>query len=150
MPTRKEFRGVANDMVDSFVSRNNDVGGYWAMGKLYKHAKDRKTGTVFVDFKNGEIAPPSLEYQHMAEHHMSVLRWQMYARNMPPYWIKKARAFVSFYPTFAGSSLHLAHGYDAYVCVLEIKSDMGRTYSATRRGRCWPHDPTKEHKSAQA
>lgn len=51
MPRRSELNGVASDIVRSFVSRNNDLRGYWALGMLCVYAK------VPAPTRNGCIAP---------------------------------------------------------------------------------------------
>ena len=34
MARRKEIKGIIDGLISSFISRNNDLNGYWAMGKL--------------------------------------------------------------------------------------------------------------------
>lgn len=35
MGRRKEFKSIVEDVTQFFISRNNDIEGYWGIGKLY-------------------------------------------------------------------------------------------------------------------
>ena len=39
MGRRKELKGVCNDLLDNFVSRYNDLDGYWALGKFQTYLR---------------------------------------------------------------------------------------------------------------
>ena len=46
MACRSELQGIANALNENFVSRNNDVNGYWAMGQLNSLATDTRTTSM--------------------------------------------------------------------------------------------------------
>lgn len=150
MPSRKEFRGVANDMVTSFVSRNNDVGGYWGMGQLYKHARACRTNTLAINMIDGSMKPYSPLFGERIGFFVNRLRGHLHSRNMPESWMHTAKMYVSFYSDEPRGGVFARRTDDVFICVFEISSSGGRTYTATRRGRCWPHNRSIECKSSRA
>jgi hypothetical protein len=73
MPRRKAFQDAARGLLGAFVSRNNDVGGYWAIGKLYAHARRSRSPEVRIDLIESTIAPPSAEFADLIAHHRQML-----------------------------------------------------------------------------
>jgi hypothetical protein len=72
MPRKRRLEGVVANILGSFVSRNNDVGGYWAIGKLYEHARQHQTQNVLVDLVTREILPPSSDFGSMLAKYSSL------------------------------------------------------------------------------
>jgi hypothetical protein len=62
MARRKEFKNIANGLICSFVSRNNDVYGYWGIGKLYSHMLKSKTMTIEINILDIAISPNNNEF----------------------------------------------------------------------------------------
>jgi hypothetical protein len=144
MPRRREFRGVAFGLVGAFVSRNNDVGGYWALGKLYEHARTFSAREIRVDLVKSLITPPSRQFNPMVLHFQQWLAEQGAARRLPIEWLKGAEVRVQF--SYEGS----ADGSgDVFDCIVTLTDDLGHAYQARRSGACWVHNPAKERKSAR-
>lgn len=55
MARRKELGNIAQGIVSSFVSRNNDYDGYWELAKLYDLSKDSDGGEVSIDLLGKSI-----------------------------------------------------------------------------------------------
>ncbi|MEQ1492340.1 MAG: hypothetical protein ABL932_17490 [Terricaulis sp.] len=138
MPRRKELRGAAFGLLGSFVSRNNDVSGYWALGKLRKHVVKANVSTVCVDLLDLSITPPSDDFAAMAKHFQQTLEAQLRARRIPADWVRSAAVSVEFTPG------------DAFNCAVVIADDKGREHRATASGTSWVHDPTRELRSTRA
>ena len=132
MPRRKQFQGICHDILGSFVSRYNDLGGYWALGQYVSILN--RTGKRGLQFKlMGEvetIGEPafgvSVDYYRGA-----VLR-MMEASGMPQGWLADATITVSMAPSSQTK------------CEIEILSDLGRTYRWDRTISVRPHDPAVE------
>lgn len=62
MARRKEFKTIANGLLSSFISRNNDVYGYWGIGKLYSHMLKSKMMILEIDLINRTIKPENREF----------------------------------------------------------------------------------------
>ena len=139
MPRRKELRGVAFGLLGAFVSRNNDVEGYWALGKLYAHALKADVPHVCVDLLDKAVTPPSPEFQKMAAQFGRVLTIQLAARSLPADWVKLATICIEFSrrknPSGPG---------EMFNCNVTITDDRGRTQHAEAAAACWAHDPFRE------
>src|SRR5689334_7137532 len=51
------LKGIANGLLGTFVSRNNDIGGYWGIGILRSYAGSRNEPEVKIDLLNAEPNP---------------------------------------------------------------------------------------------
>ncbi len=51
MPCKKTLKNIAGGLSGSFVSRNNDSDGYWAIGKLYSLALSKGLNTLRIPIK---------------------------------------------------------------------------------------------------
>jgi hypothetical protein len=49
MAGRKQLKNLANGLLGTFVSRNNDINGYWGLGLLRLYAAQRSLQTVSID-----------------------------------------------------------------------------------------------------
>lgn len=145
MPRRREIRGVAIGLLGSFVSRNNDVGGYWALGRLYKHALNTDAPDVRVDLFDLTITPPSDDYAAMAAHFQRMLGDQLSARKLPVDWVRAATICVEF-----GRAKSPDSSGEVFNCVVVITDDRGRAHSASANGACRVHSPVMESRSARA
>lgn len=57
MPRRKEIRGISSGIASSFVSRNNDIDGYWAMGIFYQMASTEGENNFVLNLVTRESSP---------------------------------------------------------------------------------------------
>ena len=145
MPRRRELRGAALGLLGAFVSRNNDVGGYWALGKLYKHAKTTSGSEVRVDLVKTTITPPNAQFAGMIEYFHQMLASQLLARALPSDWLTAAEIAVQF----TGQKDAKEPG-DVFECLVTLTDDRGRPHRARASGSCWAHSPFRESKSTRA
>lgn len=146
MPRRKLLKGIANTLIESFMSRNNDIDGYWGPGKLYLLSKEKGVKDVTLDLlakKDGDDHPsieiPTNFYREMLLRNLEKAGFDQAK-------VQNARITVAFEthgerkePTFYTRG-------EPFLCTIDITSDLDRTYKATRVGRCAPHDPRKDLK----
>lgn len=144
MPRRREFRGVALDLLGAFISRNNDVAGYWGLGKLYKHACAFRVEEIRIDLLRSSISPASDEFSPMLGYFHKQLAYQLRARSLTHTWLIAAEIVVRF----TGQASASAPG-DVFECAITIIDDLGRQYQAKRYGACWDHTPLIELKSTR-
>jgi hypothetical protein len=145
MPRRRELRGVAFGLLGAFVSRNNDLGGYWALGKLYKHARASNTREVRVDILRAAITPPNPEFKDMVERFRQKLAGHLAALKLPNEWLKCAAVTVSFCGEEGADTPE-----DPFECIVTLTDDLGHVHQARDSGVCWVHDPAKELESGRA
>jgi hypothetical protein len=145
MPRRRELRGVAQGLLGAFVSRNNDVGGYWALGKLYKHAKATSANEVRVDLVKSTIMPPNAQFAGMIESFHQMLASQLTARALSSDWLTAAEIDVRF----TGQKDAKQPG-ETFDCSVTLTDDRGRPHQARAYGACWVHSAFRESKSTRA
>ena len=150
MGHRKELRNIAGGMIRSFTSRNNDVDGYWEIGKLYGLCKVQNTETVKLDLLNSDIEPKSIEFIPLVRMWKSKLESHLKSRKIPLTWVSSADIVAKFDQEYI-EEFHLwgAELGDHCTCTCEISSDNGRVYFATSGTNCKPHNPEKEKRSTR-
>ena len=62
MARRRELNDVADGLLNSFISRNNDVYGYWGIGKLYSQMLRTISLKINIDLIDKTISPSNDEY----------------------------------------------------------------------------------------
>jgi hypothetical protein len=69
---------VANGLAGSFISRNNDVGGYWGLGKLRLRFEQ-----INIDLLSKQLSPADGEFQDMVNRYAEWLKRQLDIRHIP-------------------------------------------------------------------
>lgn len=65
MPRRKDLKHIASALGASFISRYNDVGGYWGIGKLCLLSYQYNHSSVCIDVFHGSISPYSDKFSQL-------------------------------------------------------------------------------------
>jgi len=152
MPRRKgTFNGLAAALAGSFVSRNNDIEGFWAIGVLCKSAQEMGASSVYIDLLSPEAAQPNPLIRFVGETYRAKLMQAMASVGASSTWIADAiitLSFVKYDGTVADPPTAM---YDyAFVASVTLADDKGRNYHASASGLCWAHDGWREQRSARA
>jgi len=148
MARRKELKSIASGIIGSFRSRNNDVDGYWGIGKLFKFAESNHVDEVKIDLLNCCITPATLEFDPLISHYKSLLVKNMASRHISLQWLSKATVTVLFNQEYVDKYHYWGSGLGKpCICHCELTDDKGRTYKVTTGTNCKPHNPEKEFKS---
>lgn len=154
MPSRKHFKGVAFGFAGHFVSRNNDIFGYWAMGQLYKHALENSSSTIKIDLLSQTISPSNQAFKYAVNAWNKRFLKTIENLAVPTTWVTNASITIIFEKVSVSEDgvQRAADEYlgAAFTCAIEIIDDLHRKRVAIMRGRCRPHDPSREYKSARA
>ncbi|MCR8825751.1 hypothetical protein [Pseudosulfitobacter koreensis] len=130
MGRRKELKGICNDLLDSFVSRYNDIDGYWALGKfqafLQTTQKERLQFHLTREKSEESVFEQTLGYYRFA------FQRHLRARKLTDAWVD--RAVITVEPQ---SSSQLS-------CVFEIDAKNGPKFEAKRLIAVRPHKPERE------
>ncbi len=151
MARRRELKNIANGLLNSFNSRNNDIDGYWGIGVLCLFAKDNEISEVWFDLMNRESSGAPSPIGALTARYREMLDRLLERRGLPGTWVKSAELSICFDAPFEhkfhyfGSALGVKH----YICTLEITDDLGHKHSARADGNCWPHNPKKESRSGR-
>ena len=140
MSRRKHLVGVAEGTVTSFVSRNNELDGYWAIGMLCR--------SVGVGELELEILPASESSRlgDIAGRARDRLRRHLVALGLPTSTVSGARIRLSFERGLPRPP-RISDAADVhYRCCAILVDALGREHRAEAAGWCWPHDPTRERR----
>lgn len=135
MARRSHFEGICRDILDSFVSRYNDLDGYWALGQFVGVRENGPHPLRFL-LITGETVPPRPDLNDTSLYYRRATLRQMAANKMPREWL--ANAIIDFSmigPTTAS-------------CDIEITTDLGKVYRSSRWVEVRPHNPTREYRRA--
>ena len=97
-----------------------------------------KFQVIEIDLARSTLIPSSKELFKVTQRFHQLLSEHLAVRGLEHEWIKEAHITMSF------------EGGEAFECVVALTDDMGRVHAARGTGKCWPHDPASETKSARA
>jgi hypothetical protein len=142
---------VVAGLLGSFVSRNNDVGGYWAIGKLYGQARAINIDLIAIDLMSSRMSPVLPEFDVMTNTFAESLSDRLIRRRIPRGALTSAKLALAFDGAvlFNKTPLRFMLG-KPYRCNLELVDDLGRVYAATHLGSVRPHNALREARSRRA
>ncbi|WP_133406540.1 hypothetical protein [Parashewanella tropica] len=151
MGRRRELKSIASGLIGSFKSRNNDVAGYWGIGKLSKFAETNGTDEVAIDLLAGFIQPTTCKFDGVISHYKAMFMNNIASLNIPNQWVSKVIITVLFNQEY----VEKYHFFGAAlgspcICKCEITDDNGQKYTVTTGTNCKPHNPKNESKSNRA
>ncbi len=150
MPRRRELKNVAHGLAGRFISRNNDIGGYWGMGVLYKLTREKSSNKVKIDLLAGSASPELRCSKRLAASFYAMLREQLDARGFEEYIITAAVVELEFNMKAIPAQILSKNTWgEQFVCRVVLTDDRNKKYVHEVRGWCGEHDPRKEHKSAR-
>lgn len=148
MARRKELKNVASGLYGSFISRNNDVAGYWGIGKLCLLAQASETTTVQLKLLTETIAPESPQFAKLLAGYHSILQKHLSARGIPFNWVVSANIELDFKPEDSPKKhVPIVSWGNLFKLSVAIIDDKGKEHAVFGFGYCGPHNPKKEHQS---
>lgn len=132
MPRRKQFKGICHDILGTFVSRYNDLNGYWALGQYVAYLERRGKHQLQLKLGNEIGVPDNSSAVVAARYYRGAVLRMMNAQAMPEAWL--ADGAITF--SIVASS--------QAACEIEIVCDLGRTYRSQCTIDVRPHDPDVE------
>nr|WP_087025369.1 hypothetical protein [Thaumasiovibrio subtropicus] len=150
MGCRRELGSIASGIIGSFCSRNNDVDGYWGIGKLHKHVDLFESKVVSIDLLSQTIAPYDPSFELMVKHYSEMLQKLVAKRELRPNWLRAVHVRIEFDVT----NEHYDHYWRSALgnpCKMEciIEDDLGKRHIALLHANCYPHDPRREARSTR-
>ena len=150
MPRRGELKCIADGVLGSFVSRNNDCDGYWAIGVLYRRALEASSNELSFSLVDEREEPHGLALETAVQtKYRGMLAKLMSRRSLPAGWVKSASITIHFeHSGRVGRAL--ARLERPYLAQLSITTELGKNHIVERVGACWPHEPSREYRSSRA
>ncbi|HWW70105.1 MAG TPA: hypothetical protein VN089_09205 [Duganella sp.] len=140
MASLKKLRHVAGGVVGSFTHRNNDVGGQWALGLLYRDAPENRH--VMLDLMAFDAVPSTGIARTVARNYGQFLRRAAIRHGMSPDELAAARVEVWF-----NADLQLSWGGDyigdPFKCVVTLTLKTGQMVAQQSVGRCLRYEQGK-------
>ncbi|MBB3221125.1 hypothetical protein [Pseudoduganella umbonata] len=150
MPRSARLANIANGLCGSFISRNNDVDGYWAIGKLRLLAGQHEQSAVSLDVLASAMQPLLPGFEPGLAHYRGLLAKLAGCSGIPPEEITAARIEVDFAPPpWPRIPYYEPQCGEQYVLTVTVSAE-GRADGIVRHaGYCRPHDPTSERRSTR-
>lgn len=148
MARRKELKSIASGLYGSFISRNNDVAGYWGIGKLCLLAQQHRMRIVRLDLLAGSIAPERPEFAKLISGYGAKLKTHLSARGVPESWITSVIIELDFNPEYpVGKQIPISTWGDLFKLTVTIRDDTQKRHEVHGYSYSAPHDPRRESRS---
>lgn len=148
MSKRGVFKNIISGTIHSFISRNNDVDGYWGIGKLYSHMLASGSMTLTIDLLKQEIYPPNDHFRKLLSKYSFVVKEKLHRANLL-HRVKSAKIDLIVYPNECAAHLG-SLAPNRMRCTIEIVDDAYKKHSFALDTWCRPFDPLKELRSTRA
>lgn len=133
-PCRKKLRHIAAGLASSFIHRNNDVGGHWALGLLYRDAPaDQRVQLNLLDHTT---IPPTNIAQLVARNYSEFLRRAALKKGVQLDELAEAKVEISFNADVRIPAEGSGFVGEAFLCTVTLTLKDGRLASTQRVGRC--------------
>lgn len=147
MPRSARLTNIAAGLCGSFVSRNNDLAGYWAIGKLRSIAERYSQSAVLLDVLAPSMQPLSSEFaQVLADYHL--LLQKLASRSGIRFAaINAAYISVDFSPHPWPRAIYCKNEWgEQFLVTVTIRGDGRADGIISHAGYCRPHDPDRERR----
>lgn len=154
MSNGARLTNIASGLCGAFGSRNNDLDGYWSIGKLRSLAMEHDRTTIVIDLLDLSMQPSSSASGHVfapvLARYRCLLAKLAGLTGIPFDELTAARITVDFAPPpWPRTSYYTQQWGDQFVLTVAIHAN-GRTAGIVRHaGYCRPHDPACETRSTR-
>lgn len=132
---RREMNSLAHSLCAYLCSRNNDIAGYWGIGKLCAVAKKEKKRKFSFKILPGQL---------LSIYGYEVSESKVVTDKLVKLGLDSIEGRLSFF-----EDGRYPHGAEKYTCGIAIAiSQGGRTGLSMCHVTCWPHDSSRESRRA--
>jgi hypothetical protein len=148
MPSRKELKGISAGIANSFISRNNDVDGYWAMGILYKIAFTSGDNKFSLNLLSGASSPKFKYSKRIAKPYYEYMLRQLKKKGLEEDQVATAIVDLDFnVPHTKKHKMFRWTWGEPFMCRVTITDDLDKIHIYEEYGWCGQHDPERERRS---
>ena len=145
MPAKKRLTNMANGLCGSFISRNNDLDGHWAIGKLRSLADQHGQTTGVLDLLTSSTQPSSAQCSDVFERYCRLLATLAECSRIPFTDITVARIVLDFAPPpWPRASYYKLQWGDQFTVTVTTEADGRAVGMARDAGYCRPHDVARK------
>lgn len=145
MAKRKQFKNIANGILTSFISRNNDVCGYWGIGKLYALMVKSECFSIEIDLINKTISPKDEEFSYRVSEYSKYLFKRMLIHKIQDDFLKESKIQIIGSPNEPILSLGKTAPHKM-ICKIVIIDNLNKEYKLEKNVWCRKHNPKSEFK----
>ena len=145
---KTKLKNIANGLLSSFMSRNNDVYGYWGIGKLCSFILDKKLNSIEIDLINGQIRPINSEFRLLVAQFSDRLITQLAIHKLSLKNINEAKIVLSCYKNNSIIELRKLSPHKMR-CRIEIINKNNDLIVLEKSVWCRKHNPNREQKSTR-
>jgi hypothetical protein len=149
MPSSRALNGIASGLVGTFVSRNNDVAGYWGIGQIQREIEGGPHSVVELDLVHARAMPDGPVARELIAHYMAYLTTLLARCGFTHAAITGAKVFIEFGMLGVDHAPGFAAMGSPFNCKVVLVSTSGKMFSAVRAGHSWAHNPERELRSAR-
>ena len=148
MARRKDLKNIASGLAGTFVSRNNDIDGYWGIGKLCLLAQQSGLNQVSLRlWPTMELTPAHPPFHGALATLRARLDQNLERHGIPKQWITSSSLNLVF--SQAEVPVTPYRSGKPFTLTVSIVDDQSRNHSVTCGGFCAPHHPRREARSTR-
>ena len=132
MARRTELQGICNDLLSTFVSRNNDLNGYWALGQYSAWLEEEQISTIKVSVVGTKTINEKPQISITSQYFSEILQNMLSGHKLYAGWVADG------YITIESVNTRQLR------CSVGLISDLGRKFQSTRSLAVSRHDPSRE------
>ena len=132
-----ELKNIMLGILSSFISRNNDVYGYWGLGKIYKFMLEKRVSIFEIDLLNRRMNPHYEEFEY---------RLNFYADKL----VENVEKRLLSMNNICEASITIEDvNIGELIVKARIEDDLNRVFTMADKICCYPHSPSVESKSGR-
>jgi len=146
---RSILKGIAAGLVQKFISRNSEIDGYWALGKLYRCAADNGSNnlTLWLWPNRSRNLKGTRSLAKQFENYVLIRLSQV---NIDSSYVKSAVLQFEFGVESSDELSNVPKTWgERYSCHAVIIDHLGYEYEFNAQGWCAKHDSALESKSTR-
>lgn len=145
---RRNINAITYGLLHSFISRNNDVYGYWGIGKLYSHLISTNSESLEIDFVNLQIQPENSAFNFMIMAYSSKMYNHLSKVGLPAKTIQQATISLRGFKN--KPTVQLGQMAPNQITIqIKIVDDLNKIYMRETNTWCRAHDASKESQSSR-
>lgn len=150
MPGQKQLKNIAYGLLATFVSRNNNIYGYWGLGVLRSYVTKHHLEEISVNLlAQNPDSVPSSPVDMVARYYQKWLFEKLDSAGIDPTELKSAEISIRFSTYDEIPEVRRDTWGEPYKCLVTIATQKGITYSASKIGVCAKHNPLVEFRSTR-
>ena len=151
MPGNARLTNIAAGLCGSFASRNNDLGGYWAIGKLRLLAQQYSQNALSLDVLAPSMQPPAFDCAQVLADYHRLLQKLASRSGIRLEEITAAHISVDFLPQPWPRAIYYKQQWgEQFLLTVTISADGRADGIISHAGYCRPHDPDRERRRSGA